>query len=255
MSKAIKLLVNGKAGIGKTSLLRSLDKDTFVISRDAKNFSLPLPHFLVEHWTGMEPFLYGYKGENDEHIPGVFDKMEAYNEKFGGYPKNVIIDSVSQIFLDVIEKAALTPNVYGSQGAEVTKEIGILTKFIHEDLEMNGINVILLNHVITEKVDGKPTGAVLPFGSGKFNEKSGFFSTTNESITIVPEGSYRVVYFSSLPKLARTQLTNLPDKQYIEDFKHPEKNKKLKEGETYFSLKDHLQKLIDNQEEIGTWSL
>jgi len=157
---AVKLLINGEAGVGKTSLLSSMDKTTFVVSRDAKKFGLKLPHVLIEEWTNMSGF-----------IGTIVEKMEAYNDKFGDYPENVVIDSVSQIFMDVIDRAAQTPNVYGSQGAEVTKEMAILTKFIHEDLELNDINVILLNHVIEEKDEGKPTGSFISFGAGKFLAK------------------------------------------------------------------------------------
>ena len=255
MSQAIKLLVNGIAGSGKTSLLSSMGEETFVISRDAKKFGLPIPHYLVENWVNMEAFLYGYKDEEDNHIEGVFDKIEKYNEKFGHYPENIVIDSVSQIFMDVIEEASKRPNVYGSQGAEVTKEMGILTKFIHEDLEMNGMNVILLNHVIEEKVEGKPTGKYESFGSGKFLSKGGFFSTTNESVTLVLEGNYRAVWLRGQKKQARTTLTDIPDKMYVEDMINPDKSKKLKKGEEYFTLRGHMDKLLASQKQVDSWSL
>ena len=258
---AIKLLISGLAGAGKTELLRTLGKESFVVSRDAKQFSLPIPHMLVDVYYDMDTLLYGstIKDEdgNDQHIPGITDKLEAYEAKFGQYPENVVIDSVSQIFMDVIDKASQTPNVYGSQGAEITKEIGKLTQFIHEFLELNGVNVILINHVIEEKADGKLTGELIPFGSGKFLQKGGFYSTTNEAATLVIEGSQRVVYLRDPRKQARTMLTfeQLPDKMYLENTVHPDKSKKLKEGEEYFSLKAHLQKLIDNQLVAEEWSI
>ena len=172
---AVKLLISGLAGSGKTELLRTLGKETFVVSRDAKNFSLPLPHMLVDTYYDMDTFLYGSKQQdedgNETYVPGVVDKLEAYAEKFGSYPETVVIDSVSQIFMDVIDVASQTPNVYGSQGAEVTKELAKLTQFIHEGLELHGMNVILINHVIEEKVEGKVTGCYIPFGSGKFLQK------------------------------------------------------------------------------------
>ena len=171
---AAKILVNGIAGAGKTELLRSLTEGAFVVSRDAKEFSLPIPHMLVDTYYNMKTLIYGgtikVDGE-DVHIDGITDKMEKYNEKVGSYPTTVVIDSVSQIFMDVIDKASQTANVYGSQGAEVTKEMAILTQFIHESLELSGISVILLNHVIEEKADGKNTGAYIAFGQGKFLAK------------------------------------------------------------------------------------
>jgi len=256
---AIKLLVSGLAGAGKTELLRSLGKETFVVSRDAKQFSLPIPHMLVDTYYDMDTLLYGatIKDDegNDQLIPGIVDKLDAYSEKFGSYPETVVIDSVSQIFMDVIDKASQTPNIYGSQGAEITKEIAKLTKFVHEFLELNGVNVILINHVIEEKAEGKFTGELIPFGSGKFLQKGGFFSTVNESITLVLEGTHRVVYTRDPRKQARTMLPNTPDKMYLKNTVHPDKSKKLKDGEEYFSLNEYLQKLIGNQTNVEEWSI
>lgn len=241
---AIKLLINGEAGVGKTSLLNSLDKTSFVVSRDAKKFGIKLPHVLIEEWIDMTTF-----------INTIVDKMDAYNDKFGEYPSNVIIDSVSQVFMDVIDKASQTPNVYGSQGAEVTKEMAILTKFIHEDLELNDINVILLNHVIEEKDEGKPTGSYVSFGAGKFLTKGGFYSTTNESITIVTSGEHRKVITRGKDKQARTTLTDVPEFMWVENLVDPNKSKKLKEGEVYFTLKEYLEALLDDQHDTEEWSL
>lgn len=250
----IKLLINGIAGAGKTDLLRTLGKDAFVVSRDAKAFSLRIPHMLVDTFYDMATFCYGADKTIDGekvHIDGITDKLEKFNERMGYYPSIVAFDSVSQIFMDVIDKASQKPNVYGSQGAEVTKEIAILTSFIHEYLELNGISIILLNHVIEEKLEGKPTGAYISFGSGKFLEKGGFYSTTNEAVTIAVSGSNRIVYTRETSKLARTTLLGIPDKMYVANSVHPDKSKKLAEGEEYFSLRDHINKLQANLEDLG----
>lgn len=255
---AAKIVINGIAGAGKTDLLRSLSSDSFVVSRDAKEFSLPIPHMLVDTYYNMSTLLYGgaiKEDGQDVHIEGVTDKMEIYKEKTGKYPSTVVIDSVSQIFMDVIDKASQTPNVYGSQGAEVTKEMAILTQFIHESLELSGINVVLLNHVIEEKDEGKSTGSYVPFGQGKFLAKGGFYSTTNEAVTVVPEGSHRAVYTRGTKKQARTSIVDLPDKMYIADTVHPEKSKKLKEDEKYFNLQEHIDTINSMHEEVGEWKL
>lgn len=240
----IKLIVNGVAGAGKTDLLRTLGKETFVISRDSKEFALPLPHVLVDSYSNMETL-----------IELMTKKINAYNEKFGGYPKNVAIDSVSQITMDVIDKAVQSPNVYGSQGAEITKEMAALTKFIHEDLELSGMNVILLNHVIPEKSEGELTGSYTQFGQGKFLSKGGFYATANEAVTIVPEGANRAVYTRGVDKQARTSNNDLPDKLWVANTVHPDKSKKLKEGEEYFSLKGHIDMLLAQQNKAAAWSL
>lgn len=256
---AIKILINGPAGAGKTELLRTLGEETFVVSRDAKEFALPLPHMLVDTYYDMETLLNGADVSDGEggtvHVSGVVDGIQAYHAAFGNYPETVVIDSVSQLFMDVIDKASQTPNVYGSQGAEVTKEMALLTSFIHENLELSGINVILINHVIEEKVDGKETGTYISFGSGKFLTKGGFYSTTNESITILPEGSHRAVYTRGANKQARTANVDVPDKLWVENTVHPDKSKKLKEGEEFFTLRTYLDTLSNTQADVKKYAL
>lgn len=250
---ATKLLINGIAGAGKTELLRSLGKETFVVSRDAKEFSLSIPHMLVDTYYDMTTLLFGGEVTVDgekTRVEGVSEKIDKYHEVMGSYPEIVVIDSVSQIFMDVIDKASQTPNVYGSQGQEVTKEMAMLTKYIHEHLELNGVTVVLLNHVIMEKADGKETGDYISFGSGKFLDKGGFYSTTNESVTISPKGSNRIVYLRSTGKQARTMVPELPDEMYVENTVDPSKSKKLKEGETYFVLKEHIDMLLSKQNDV-----
>ena len=248
---AIKLLINGVAGAGKTSTLSTLGEETFVISRDAKSFNLPLPHMLVDRYVNMSTFLYG---DEKAEIEGVVDKIGKYHERFGKYPENVVFDSVSQLTMDAIEAASNTPDNYGSQSMEITRELGLLTKFIHEELEMSGMNVILMNHVIPEKVDGESSGKFLPFGQGKFLAKGAFFATTNEAITlVVDKGQHKVIHRGE-GKQARTMLLELPDVSYLEQLDSSKKSKALKEGESYFSLRKHLDLLISKQADSAKWS-
>jgi len=248
-----KILVNGESGTGKTTLLNSLDpKTTFVVSRDSKEFTLPIPHMLVKEYYDMNTFLFGgtlkIDGEEVETL-GVVDKMEAFNDKLGYYPETVVFDTVSQLTMDVINKALKTPNVYGSQGAEINKELGIFVDFLHEYLELNGINIILLNHVIKDKSD--EATEYVAFGQGQFKNKGGFYSIVDESVTLAQEGNYLVVYTKGMLKQARSKL-DIPAKMYIESKGEPIKTKKLKEGESYYNLNTHLQMLIENNSKVTT---
>lgn len=240
---SVKILVNGVAGAGKTDLLRSFGEEIFVVSRDAKEFSLPLPHVLIAEYTNMTVL-----------IDLITEKIHAYEERFGKLPEVVAIDSVSQITMDVIDTASKTPNVYGSQGAEISREMGMLVKFLHEDLELSGISLLLLNHVIPESDEGKLTGSYAQFGQGKFLQKGGFYASTNEAITVVNEKGHRVVYTRGVDKQARTMCNEVPDKMWVANTVHPEKSKKLLEGEQYFSLKDHFNLLVSQQANNKKWS-
>jgi hypothetical protein len=256
---SIKLLINGIAGAGKTSLLNTMGEDTFVVSRDAKSFGYELPHMLVDTYYNMNVFIYGGtvkdEDKNDVQIEGITEKIEKYYKAYGNYPTNIVLDSVSQITMDVIDKASQEANVYGSQGAEITKELALLTKFIHEDLELNGMNVILMNHVTEEKEEGKKTGVFLPFGQGKFLAKGAFYATTNEAVTIVVDGNNRAVHLRGTDKQARTTAADLSDKMWVENIVDPSKSKRLKEGEKYFSLQDHIDYLVSMQSNVKKWSL
>ena len=243
-----KILVNSESGVGKTTLLRSLDPTTtLVISRDNKTFSLPLPHMLVTEYYDMNTFLYGADVDGN-HIDGVVDKIEAFNKKLGIYPETVVFDTVSQLTMDVINRSLDTPNVYGSQGAEVNKELGIFVDYLHEYLELNDVNIILLNHVMKDK--SEESIEYVSFGGGKFASKGGFFSIVDESILLMQESSYLVVYTRGSNKQARSRL-DLPTKLYVESIGEPIKNKKLKEGEEYYDLNTHLQTVINNNNAVA----
>ena len=247
-----KILVNGEAAVGKTTLLSTLDpKTTLVISRDSKVFGLPIPHMMVTEYYNMDTFLYGATivddDENEIYVEGVTDKMEAFNDKIGNYPETIVFDTVSQLTMDVINKALKTPNVYGSQGAEINKELGTFVDFLHEYLELNDINIILLNHVIKDKSD--EATEYIAFGQGKFKDKGGFFSIVDESVTVAQEGNYLVVYTKGALKQARSRL-DIPSKMYIESLGDPVKSRKLKEGEEYYTLKNHLDAVIESNGEI-----
>ena len=256
-----KLLINGESGVGKTMLLRTLGKETFVVSRDSKKFVLPLPHMLVDVYYDMDTFLFGGEKEDDYgekyYVEGIMDKLEKYKEKFGKYPENVVIDTVSQIVLDVIESAADVPTAWGQQGSFINGELAKFTRFMYEYLELQGISVIMLNHVIPEKEEGRLTGRYRQFGQGKFLDKGGFYSTTDESILLVEEGIHRVVYTRGTDKLARTLLPPdvCPTKMYVENYVEPEKSKKLKDGEKYFNLKEHLDLIKSKDVEATEWEL
>ena len=248
---AAKILVNSESGVGKTSLLGSLDPSkTLVISRDSKAFSLPMPHMLVEEFYGMDLFLYGGEVTVDSElvqVEGVVNKMEAFEAKFGCYPETIVFDTVSQITMDVINIAMKTPNVYGSQGAEINKELGTFVDFLHEYLELNDINIILLSHVIKDKSD--EATEYVAFGQGQFKNKGGWFSIVDESITIAQEGSYLVAYTKGSLKQARSKL-DVPAKMYIESTGEPIKSKKLKEGEVYYTLGNHLDMVVEANSKV-----
>ena len=243
-----KILVNAEAGVGKTDLLRTLDpKTTLVISRDSKDFTLPIPHMLVREYVDMDTLLDGVDTEMDGemvHTDGIADKLEIFYQKTGEYPEVVVIDTFSQITQDVIEIALQKSNKYGSQGAEINSELSKFTKFIHEYLEGNDVDIIILTHVMKDKSEDKVEYTA--FGQGKFKDKGGIYSTVDEAVTLVREGKYITAYTADPSKQARTR-TDMPYKMSVESNKLPVKSRILKDGEEYYTLKMHLDKVRELQ--------
>jgi len=241
-----KLLINGVSGVGKTSLLQSL-LNAFVISRDGKNFPFNMPHMLVPAFYNMNTLLNGGTvgvGEEEVVVEGFFDKVEKYNDKFGKYPETIAIDSCSKIMQDIIDVSNLHYTNFDIH-SNINKEIAILTRFIQEDLVANGMNVVMLNHVMDNDKKG-----LVPVGQGKFKDKGGFYSEVDHSILVTD----MKIKHRGVANQARTTINELPDIQYIENIVDPTKSKKLKEGETYYNLQSHLELILETHNNNSEWS-
>lgn len=239
-----KILINGKAGVGKSSLLKSLRK-AFVVSRDGKAFPFKIPHMVVPTYYSMQTTIHGgtVKLDGEEvYIEGVFDKLHKYKEKFNELPETVVIDSVSKLIQDAIDYANLHYENFDVHSS-INKEVAILTTFIQEELVANGVNVVLVNHVMDNDKKG-----LIPIGQGKFKDKGGFYSEVDHSILVTE--SMSVIHRGSNNQ-ARTLIDELPDKQYIENTVQPEKSKKLKEGEEYYDLQKHIDLINSHGNEIA----
>jgi hypothetical protein len=232
-----KVLINGKSGTGKTNLLRNL-RNAFVVSRDGKQFSLKIPHMTIPKYIDMNTTVNGGDFEDPEegtvHIQGIFDKLEAYHEKYGEYPETVVIDSVSKLMQDAIDTSNLNFTNFEVH-SNLAKEIAILTAFIQEDLVANGVNVVLINHVMDNEKNG-----LVPVGQGKFRDKGGFYSEVDESVLI--SDGLKITHRGSRNQ-ARTLMDDVPDVSYVENTINPLKSKKLKEDEEYFDLQKYIDKI------------
>lgn len=207
---AVKLLISGLAGSGKTTLLNSLE-DVLVISHDGKSFDLPKPHAYVKTFANV-----------DELINITVDKVKAYNEKFGKYPKTIVFDSVSKIF-DTISNncnAKFTGFVIYS---ELNKEINKFNTFLENDIAAEGVNLVILSHAI---YDGDAEAFKL-VAQGKFADRGGYFAEVNESIFIVAKGNKRSIYLRSTKYPARTLQDSFPESV----------------DSTEFSLQEHIETL------------
>lgn len=245
-----KILINGKAGVGKSTLIKDLP-NTFVVSRDGKAFPFKMPNMTIPTYYDMATVIHGgtiKDADGDEVvIEGVMDVLEKYNEKFGTYPETVVIDSVSKLIQDAIDYANLHYEGFDVHST-INKEVAILTAFIQEELVANGVNVVLVNHVMENDKKG-----LIPIGQGKFKDKGGFYSEVDHSVLVTD--SMKIIHRGASNQ-ARTLLDELPDFQYLANVVNPEKSKKLKEGESYYSLQEHIEQINSHVDDISEeWTL
>ena len=241
-----KILINGKAGSGKSTLLKSLT-NAFVISRDGKAFPFRMPHMLVPQFYGMDTLIHGGEvkvGDEEIEVEGFFEKMDKFEEKTGKFPETVAIDSVSKIMQDIIDNANLNFTNFDIH-SHINKEIAKLTKFVHEDLVANGINVVLVNHVMDNDKKG-----LIPVGQGKFKDKGGFYSEVDHAILV---DSMKITH-RGVANQARTTINEFPDTQYVENCVNPLKSKKLKEDEYYYDLQKHIDFILKEEGNNDEWS-
>lgn len=219
---AVKLLVAGLAGSGKTTLLSSL-KDTLVISHDGKAFGLALPHANVKTFNTAEDL-----------IQVTMEKVQAYKEKFGAYPKTIVYDSVSKIF-DTLSLSCNKRFSGFTIYSELNKEINKLNEFLENDVVAAGANLVILSHAVYDQ----DADAYKLVAQGKFAERGGYYAEVDESIFIVAKNNKRTVHLRSPKYLARTLQKDLEDSVDSADF----------------NLQDHINRLTAIQAEAVNYSL
>ena len=130
-----KILISAEPNGGKTTLTKDLD-DCLVISHDGKRYPFKVPHVLVPTFDHIDTF-----------IDLTTDKIEAYNEKFGTYPKRMVFDSVSKIF-DTIHANCNEKHKNFTIYSELDKEITAFTAFIENSIIASGIDVVIISHAL-----------------------------------------------------------------------------------------------------------
>ena len=244
---AAKILINGKAGVGKTALIKSLTNG-YVISRDGKGFTFEIPHTVFEDFNGILPMINGYDEETEDglvHIDGIIDKLDKYEAHFGHLPETIVWDSISKTLQDIIDYSNLHFTNFDIH-SNINKEVAVLTKFIQEYLVAKNINVVLMNHVFYSESES----AYIMTGQGKFREKGGFFAEVDHAVFIEVNGTRRTAYHSDVAKLSRTLIDDIPDKQPIANFRKGEK-----ETEDHYNLQSHIDLINSLAKKIDSFSI
>lgn len=194
-----KILITGLPNTGKTTLLKSLT-NAFVVSRDGKPFSLPMPHFNVPEYVKI-----------DDLLDMVQEKLTKYEEKFNKSPDTICFDSVSRIFTDIETSCSKRFKGY-EVWSNVNKEINTFLEAINAMLE-SGFNVVLIAHAVWDG-DAKK---YIETCKGSFAKTGGFLSTVDYAINIDIVGNKRILTHRG-NSLSRTLLDDMPEKEDASSF-------------------------------------
>ena len=220
MATGAKILIAGLPNTGKTTLLKSL-KNAFVISRDGKPFSLPMPHVNVPEYQKI-----------DDLLDLVQDKLTAYEEKFKSLPDTICFDSVSRIFTDI--EASCSKRFHGYDvWSNVNKEINTFLDALNS-MQESGFNLVLIAHAVWD-VDAKK---FIETCKGSFAKTGGFLSVVDYAINIDIVGNKRIVTHRGT-NLSRTLISDMPDKESADNF----------------NLQTYLDKIKESTQVAEKWSI
>lgn len=128
-----KVLISGLPNVGKSTLVKDLNPEvTLLISRDGKRSSLKVPKKTIEDFNDV-----------DDLINQITDAVSTFIEKHDRNPDNIVIDSISKIFLDIEAKvlAKVKSFPYGVINTEIAKFMDFLEHTIAPVC-----NLIMISH-------------------------------------------------------------------------------------------------------------
>lgn len=201
MAKGIKLAITGTENSGKTTLVSNSEK-AIVISTDNKAFSGAVAHYRYNTYKGLDPF-----------ISTLYEKVEVYNEKFGEYPKSIIVDSVTHLQNAMAKWANNAFNgfeVWNNLG----KDIQGLNDFFEESLINEGINVIYTAHVTYDS----ETGRFKIDSPGAFGKVGGWLSVTDEARYLEVKNNKRIIHYTTGKFPCRSLIPDIPENTPLEKY-------------------------------------
>lgn len=219
---AVKFLVSAFEKSGKSTITSQL-RSPLVINLDQKEYGFKVPHVNIKEYLGMDALL-----------ETIAEKLQAYKDKFGKYPENLIFDTVTQMY-----SAMQKYNSDKYKGFDVhsknNQETMAFNQFIEQQLLPAGINVIIVAHTLYDEATSRH---IIP-ATGAFAKAGSWTSVVNDSIFVEVKSNRLVVHLKGLKYPARTTLTDLPDSIPVEEY----------------SLQDHLDQLSAKSVEFEDYIL
>lgn len=222
MSRAIKLLVSAFEASGKSTITSQLE-DVLVFNFDHKEYSFRVPHANLKNYNGMSDL-----------IQQMSEKISAYREKFGHYPKSIVFDTVTQMYSSMQKYNADKYkgfDIHSNNGKETLD----FNEFIETSVIPSGINAIIVAHTVYDE----PTARHVIPATGAFAKAGSWLSVVNDAIFIEKKPNKLVVHTSGLKYPARSTIPDLATNLDIEEY----------------NLQEHLNKLTSIKVEADEFAL
>lgn len=218
----IKLLVSAYESSGKSTITSQLE-DALIFNMDHKEYGFKVPHVNLKHYDGM-----------DELLNTVTEKIQAYKDKFGKYPTNIVFDTVTQMYSSMQKH-----NADKYKGFDIhtnnNKETLAFNQFIEDSLIPSEMNVIVVAHTVYDEATARH---VIP-ATGSFAKAGSWLSVVNDAVFIEKKSNKLIVHTHGLKYPARTTLTDLDTNIEI----------------STYSLQDHINKLQETKFEADDFVL
>lgn len=218
----IKLLVSAFESSGKSTITSQLE-DVLVFNMDHKEYGFKIPHANLKSYEGMDVLL-----------ATVGEKINAYKDKFGKYPKNVVFDTVTQMYSSMQKY-----NADKYKGFDIhtnnNKDTLSFNQFIEDSLIPSDINVIVVAHTVYDEATARH---IIP-ATGAFAKSGSWLSVVNDAIFVEKKSNKLVVHTSGMKYPARTTLADLETGVDMEKY----------------SLQDHINQLQSTKFEAAEFVL
>lgn len=215
--KGVKLLVTGLENSGKSTITSKI-KDALVINFDNKEYSFEVANADFREYTGL-----------DSVINFINNKLVAYKEKNGKFPKVLVIDTVTQLYSSMVLYNSKKYNGFNIHSQNNVDTLD-LNNYFEDIILANGVDLVVVAHAIYDS----DTKAYTIKSQGQFRDAGSWLSIVNDSIFIEKRNGKLTVFLNDIKYPSRTSLEKIEEKMSIDDY----------------DINTHLEKLRNSKETI-----
>ena len=190
---------------------------------DNKAFKGKVAHFRHSYYDGLEQL-----------TDTIGEKLETYKEKFGDYPRTLVIDSVTHL-ANNMEKHCNDKYTGFNIWSNLSKDTLSFNAFLEDEIIPAGINVVFTAHTQYDSDTSKYKIA----SPGSFGKNGSWLSVTDNAIFIEVKGNKRLVHNNTMKFPCRSNLEDIEDFVDMNDY----------------DINAHIDKLEAAVTESDTWSI